>query len=186
MGAAEIIPTRREAKVRDLSSEWPVALYETLKAAGVSHMSYVPDAGHSTLIRLFSEDRDVVANVLTSEEEGVAIAAGSWLGGKRSVLLMQSSGVGNCINMLSLMQGSKFPFLTFVTMRGEYGEGNPWQYAMGQAVEPVLKAMGVICLRVERPEDVVPTAGAAITMVWQSEQRVAVLLAQKLLGAKKF
>jgi sulfopyruvate decarboxylase TPP-binding subunit len=99
---------------------------------------------------------------------------------------MQSSGVGNCINMLSLIKGSRFPFLAIVSMRGEFGEGNPWQYAMGQAVEPVLKAMGVICLRVERPEEVVPTVSAAITMAYQAEQPVAVLLAQKLIGVKKF
>jgi sulfopyruvate decarboxylase TPP-binding subunit len=71
-------------------------------------------------------------------------------------------------------------------MRGDFGEGNPWQYPMGQAVEPVLAAMGVICLRIERPEEVLPTAGAALTMAFQSGQSVAVLLTQKLLGAKKF
>jgi len=167
-------------------SRWQDQLYDFLRQNNVTQFSYVPDAGHAILIDRSIDDPGAHSVALASEQEGVALAAGADLGGARSVLLMQSSGVGNCINMLSLMQGSKFPFLTFVTMRGEYGEGNPWQYAMGQAVEPVLKAMGVICLRVERPEDVVPTAGAAITMVWQSEQRVAVLLAQKLLGAKKF
>jgi hypothetical protein len=46
--------------------------------------------------------------------------------------------------------------------------------------------MGVICLRAERPEDVIPTVRAAITMVFQSGQAVAVLLTQRLIGAKKF
>jgi sulfopyruvate decarboxylase TPP-binding subunit len=102
------------------------------------------------------------------------------------VLLMQSSGVGNCINMLSLIKGGRFPFLTLVSMRGEFGEGNPWQFPMGQAVTPVLEAMGVIVLRAEKPEEVVPTVSAALTMVFQSGQAVAVLLTQKLIGAKKF
>jgi sulfopyruvate decarboxylase TPP-binding subunit len=102
------------------------------------------------------------------------------------VLLMQSSGVGNCINLLSLVKGGRFPFLTLVSMRGDYGEGNPWQYPMGQAVEPVLAAMGVICLRIERPEEVAPTVTAALTMVFQSGAAVAVLLTQKLIGAKPF
>ncbi|RVA21624.1 phosphonopyruvate decarboxylase, partial [Mesorhizobium sp. M7A.F.Ca.US.001.01.1.1] len=105
--------------------QWPDQVYEVLKAAGISHMSYVPDAGHTTLIRLFSEDPEVVTNVLTTEEEGIAIAAGSWLGGKRSVVLMQSSGVGNCINMLSLPVQARFPLLVLVTMRGEWAEFNP-------------------------------------------------------------
>jgi sulfopyruvate decarboxylase TPP-binding subunit len=99
---------------------------------------------------------------------------------------MQSSGAGNCINMLSLIKGGRFPFLTLVSMRGDFGEGNPWQFPMGQAVEPVLAAMGVICLRIERPEEVVPTVTAALTMVFQSGNAVAVLLTQKLLGAKQF
>jgi sulfopyruvate decarboxylase TPP-binding subunit len=99
---------------------------------------------------------------------------------------MQSSGAGNCINMLSLIKGGHFPFLTLLSMRGEFGEGNPWQYPMGQAVEPVLSAMGVICLRIERAEDVVPTVSAALTMVFQGGRAVAVLLTQKLLGAKAF
>jgi sulfopyruvate decarboxylase TPP-binding subunit len=123
---------------------------------------------------------------LTTEEEGVAMLAGTDLGGARAVLLMQSSGVGNCINMLSLTAGGRFPFLTQVSMRGEYGEGNPWQFPMGQAVEPVLKAMGVIVLRAEHPSDVIPATTAAITMAFQSGQQVAVLLSQRLIGAKKF
>ena len=171
---------------QEATSRWQDQLYDFLRQNNITQFSYVPDAGHAILIDRSLEDPDVHSIGLTSEEEGVALAAGADLGGARSVLLVQSSGVGNCINMLSLMQGSRFPFLCFVTMRGEYGEGNPWQFAMGQAVEPVLKAMGVICLRADRPEDVVPTAGAAITMVFKSEQRVAVLLSQKLLGAKKF
>ena len=112
--------------------------------------------------------------------------AGADLGGARGVLLMQSSGTGNCVNMVSVIKGGRFPFLTLVSMRGDFGEGNPWQFPMGQAVEPVLSAMGVICLRIERPEEVVPTVSAALTMVFQSGNAVAVLLTQKLLGAKQF
>ena len=107
-------------------------------------------------------------------------------GGARGVLLMQSSGVGNCINAFSLIQLCRFPFLALITMRGDFGEGNPWQFPMGQATEPVLKAMGVVVLKCESPADVIPTVSAAMTMVFQSGQAVAVLLGQRLLGAKKF
>jgi hypothetical protein len=75
--------------------------------------------------------------------------------------------------LLSLVKGARFPFLILVSMRGDYGEGNPWQYPMGQAVEPVLAAMGVICLRIERPEEVAPTVTAALIMVFQSGAAVA-------------
>ena len=168
------------------TSRWQDELYDELRRNNITQFAYVPDAGHSILIDRSLADPEAHSVGLTSEEEGVAMLAGADLGGARGVLLMQSSGTGNCINMLSLIKGSRFPFLTLITMRGEFGEGSPWQFAMGQAVEPVLKAMGVICLRIEQPEDVVPSIRAAITMAFQSGQSVAVLLAQKLVGAKKF
>ena len=170
----------------ETKESWPDALYGLLRSAGVTQFAYVPDAGHKVLIDRSLADPDVHSVPLTTEEEGVAMMAGADLAGAKAVLLMQSSGVGNCINMLSLTQGCRSPFLTVVSMRGEFGEGNPWQFAMGQAVEPVLKAMGVIVLRAEQPADVIPCVTAALTMAFQSRQQVAVLLTQRLIGAKKF
>ena len=168
------------------AARWQDELYDLLRRRNITQFAYVPDAGHRILIDRSLADPDVHSVALTTEEEGVALMAGADLGGARGVLLMQSSGAGNCINMLSLIKGGHFPFLTLLSMRGDFGEGNPWQYPMGQAIEPVLSAMGVICLRIERPEEVVPTVGAALTMVFQGGNAVAVLLTQKLLGAKAF
>jgi sulfopyruvate decarboxylase alpha subunit len=165
---------------------WQHDLYDLLRRYGIVQFAYVPDAGHSILIDRALADLDVHAIALTTEEEGVALLAGADLGGARGVLLMQSSGVGNCINMLSLIKGGRFPFLTLVSMRGDFGEGNPWQFPMGQATPAVLEAMGVICLRISRPEEVVPTMIAALTMVFTGGQAVAVLLSQQLIGAKPF
>ena len=123
---------------------------------------------------------------LTTEEEGVALLAGAWLGGGKGVLLMQSSGVGNCINMLSLPINCRMPLLMLVTMRGEWGEFNPWQIPMGQSAPTVLEASGVIVYRADRIEDVVPTVEAALLLAFQSRRSVAVLLSQKLIGAKNF
>jgi sulfopyruvate decarboxylase alpha subunit len=149
-------------------------------------MSYVPDAGHSQLIRMFSADRDVTTNVLTTEEEGIAIAAGAWLGGQRSVLLMQSSGVGNCINMLSLSAIGRFPLLMLVTMRGEWAEFNPWQVPMSRATQPSLEAIGLKVMRAETAEDLVETVEAAAALAYDSDQQIAVLIGQRLIGKKKW
>ena len=165
---------------------WAHALYDALRAAGVTQFAYVPDAGHSVLIDRSLADPEVHSIALTTEEEGVALAAGAHLGGARAVLLMQSSGVGNCINMLSLIRSGRFPFLTLVSMRGDFGEGNPWQIPMGQSTRKVLEACDVICLSIDRAEDVLPTVQAALTMAFQSEAAVAVLLSQQLIGAKRF
>ncbi len=165
---------------------WAHAMYDALRAQGVTQIAYVPDAGHRVMIDRSLADPEVHSIPLTTEEEGVALLAGADLGGARGVLLMQSSGVGNCINMLSLTNGARFPLLTIVSMRGDFGEGNPWQFPMGRATQTVLEAMGVIVLRAEAPEDVLPTIQAASTMAFQSGEAVAVLLSQRLLGAKKF
>ncbi len=165
---------------------WQHDLYDLLRRHDITQIAYVPDAGHAVLIDRSLADPGVQSIALTTEEEGVALIAGADLGGARAVLLMQSSGVGNCINMLSLIKGGRFPFLALVSMRGDFGEGNPWQFAMGQATQPTLEAMGVICLRVEHAGDVIPTVSAAITMAFKSGQAVAVLLTQRLIGAKPF
>lgn len=166
------------------TADWPHALYDTLKAAQVRHMSFVPDAGHATLIDLLAADAEVNTNVLTTEEEGVAIAAGAWLGGMRSVILMQSSGVGNAINMLSLPVQARMPLLMLVTMRGEWGEFNPWQVPMGRATEAALTAIGVTVRRAETGPDLIATVAQAASMAFESDQQVAVLIGQKLLGKK--
>lgn len=170
----------------DPAADWPEALYAALKAAGVRHVSYVPDAGHARLIDRMIADPEVVTNVLTTEEEGVAIAAGAWLGGLRSVLLMQSSGAGNCINMLSLPVQARMPLLTLVTMRGEWAEFNPWQVPMGRATQPALEAIGLTVLRAETGRDVVETVAQAAVMAFEGDQQIAVLLGQRLLGRKQW
>jgi sulfopyruvate decarboxylase alpha subunit len=182
--AAKKTPARRSSPAKKLS--WQEAVYNKLRDADVTQFSYVPDAGHAYLIDRSLADPEVQSIALTAEEEGIALAAGAHLGGAKSVVLMQSSGVGNCINMLSLTDYCKFPLLIIVSMRGDYGEGNPWQFAMGRAVTPVLESMGVQVLEANDEEDVLKTVDAALTMVNQSGMQVAVLLTQRLLGAKSF
>lgn len=163
---------------------WPDQLFDVLKAAEIRQVGYVPDAGHARLIERCHAESQMRAIVLTTEEEGVALAAGAWLGGQRSVLLLQSSGVGNCINMLSLMQSCRFPLVMLVTMRGEWAEFNPWQVPMGSIVEPSLKLAGLHVYRAERAEDVTDSAQAAIDLAFNGDHAVALLLAQKLIGRK--
>jgi sulfopyruvate decarboxylase alpha subunit len=146
----------------------------------------VPDAGHKRLIERCQADAGMRTVPLSTEEEGVALAAGAWLGGERSVLLMQSSGVGNCINMLGTIRECRFPLLVLVTMRGEQGEFNPWQVPMGQATRPVLEAMGVVVHAAATAAEVAPVADAAARLAWGSYAAVAVLIAQRVIGIKSF
>jgi len=166
--------------------DWPGAIYRTLKEHGVAQISYVPDAGHSRLIELSHADPAIKTTVLTTEEEGVALSAGAWLGGERAALLMQSSGVGNCINMLSLLSSCRFPLLTLVTMRGEWAEFNPWQIPMGKATAQAFEIMGVTVFRLERAEDAAEVVSAATSLAFESDQPIAILISQRMLGHKKW
>jgi sulfopyruvate decarboxylase alpha subunit len=165
---------------------WQAQVYAVLKAAHITQVGYVPDAGHAHLIAAAHADPAMRTVVLTTEEEGIALAAGAWLGGERAVLLMQSSGVGNCINMLSLPVSCRMPFFTLVTMRGEWAEFNPWQVPMGSATPAVLNAAGVHVRRAEHAEDVAQIVAASAAFAFDSAVPVAVLFAQRLIGAKVF
>ena len=166
--------------------DWQKAVFKVLKEGGVRQIAYVPDAGHSHVIRSAIADPDIEDVVLTTEEEGVAVVSGAWLGGQRAVLLMQSSGVGNCVNMFSLLQAADFPFFTLVTMRGEYAEFNPWQGPMGKATQAALELMGIHVLRASKPEEVEEIVSAGFDAAFEAGERVAVLLGQELIGRKKW
>jgi sulfopyruvate decarboxylase alpha subunit len=169
-----------------MSLSWPDEIFSELQAARIRQVAYVPDAGHGQLIRRCHAEAGMHAVSLTTEEEGVAMLAGAWLGGDRGVLLLQSSGVGNCINMLALNQECRIPLLALVTMRGEWGEFNPWQAPMGRATEPSLTAIGVRVYRADRAEVVAETVRAAAMLAFQSYRAVAVLIGQRVIGAKRF
>jgi sulfopyruvate decarboxylase alpha subunit len=165
---------------------WPEQIHRELSSAGVSVVGYVPDAGHKRLIELCQADKKMRAVVLTTEEEGIGLAAGAWLGGQKCVLLMQSSGVGNVVNVLGMVRECRFPLVTLVTMRGEQGEFNPWQVPMGQAVRPVLEAMGSVVHAPANADEIVPTVNAALRLAYNSYASVAVLIPQRVIGIKSF
>jgi sulfopyruvate decarboxylase alpha subunit len=165
---------------------WPDDIHRELSGAGIRLIGYVPDAGHKRLIELCQADKKMRAVVLSTEEEGIGLAAGAWLGGQKTVLLMQSSGVGNVINTLGMVQECRFPLVTLVTMRGEQGEFNPWQVPMGQAVRPVLEAMGTVVHYADKAEEVGAVVNAALRLAYNSYASVAVLISQRLIGIKSF
>ncbi|HEX9570467.1 MAG TPA: thiamine pyrophosphate-binding protein [Rhodospirillales bacterium] len=167
-------------------THWTDDVFEVLVEAGVRQAAYVPDAGHTRLIQRCHAAKRITAVPLTTEEEGIALLAGAWLGGQRGVLLMQSSGVGNCINMLSLASACEFPLLMLVTMRGQWREFNPWQLPMGRNAKRILTAAGVACDTVAEPARVAAVVANAAAGAFGNADRRAVLLHQKLMARKTF
>jgi sulfopyruvate decarboxylase alpha subunit len=169
-----------------MQPDWPAQIHRELRAAGVRLVGYVPDAGHKRLIELCQADKSMRAVVLSTEEEGIGLAAGAWLGGEKCALLMQSSGVGNVINVLGMVQECRFPLVTLVTMRGHQGEFNPWQVPMGQATRTVLEAMGTVVHEAQTADDIAPSVNAALRLAYGSYASAAVLIAQRVIGIKSF
>jgi sulfopyruvate decarboxylase alpha subunit len=161
---------------------WSDDVHRIFRDTGVRQIAYVPDGGLARLIELCQADRDMRSIVLTTEEEGVAQMAGAWLGGQRGVFLTQSGGVGNCINMLSIIQECRIPFLAMVSMRGEWGETIPWQVPMGQGTIAALEAGGVVVQHVEAAERVPETVAAAARLAFDANRAVAVVVSQRITG----
>ena len=166
--------------------DWHTDIFSVLVGQNISIVTHVPDAGHGPLLKMCDEAPGIKLVTLTSEQDGVGLLCGAWAGGTKGVLLMQSSGVGNTVNALSLPASCRIPVLTIVSMRGEWGEFVPWQIPMGQGTPGVLEAMGVRIFRINEAHEVGATVEAAANLAFNTRQSAAVLLSQKLIGAKQF
>ncbi|MFZ1102016.1 MAG: thiamine pyrophosphate-binding protein [Hyphomicrobiaceae bacterium] len=166
--------------------DWSTDVFRAMRERNIATVCTVPDGGLTLLLRLVEADSAMRLVTLSTEPEGIGVATGCWLGGGRAMIAMQSSGVGNCINALGLPAALRAPCLMLVTMRGQWGEFNPWQVPMGQATRPALEAVGVKCFPVERPEEVGETFAAAADLAFHSRVSAAVLVSQRIVGAKGF
>lgn len=167
--------------------DWSADVLAAMKAREIETVATIPDGGLTRLLKICREDGSGIRVVtLTTEEEGIGITTGLWLGGRRGMIAMQSSGVGNTINALGLPSIMNAPCLMLVTMRGQWGEFNPWQVQMGQGTRPVLEAVGVKCFPVDRAEEVGETFSAAADLAFNGGFSCAVLISQRIIGAKGF
>ena len=172
--------------MRAPGEDWSADVYRLIKEHDITTVATVPDAGLTPLLDMCKADDAVRVITLSTEEEGIGIGYGSWLGGNKALLCMQSSGTGNCINALALPAYHQAPCLMLVTMRGQEGEGNPAQIPMGRAVAPVFQAMGVTCLEAKTAAEVSDYFGKAAELAFGEEKAVAVLIAQQVIGVKAF
>ena len=168
------------------TADWRDEVFEVFRRNAIAQVAYVPDAGHARLIARCHAEPTMAAYPLSTEEEGIAAACGAWLGGQRSVLLMQSSGVGNCINMLSLVENCRIPLVVLITMRGEWGEFNPWQVPMSRATQGSLALMGVSVRRIDEAARMPDAVQTAIDDAFLADQPVAILIGQRMLGRKQW
>lgn len=170
----------------DTAVDWSADVFREIKARDIKTVCTVPDGGLIRLLNMVEADAGMRLVTLSTEEEGIGVATGQWLGGTRAMIAMQSSGVGNCINALGLPTTFRAPCLMLITMRGQWGEFNPWQVPMGQAVRPVLEAVGVKCFPVDKAAEVGEVFAAAADLAFHGQFSAAALISQRIIGAKGF
>ena len=166
--------------------DWSQDVFQSLKDEGITQVGFVADGGMKNIIAKCKAESTMRAVALSSEEEGPCLMAGAWLGGAKGCMIMQSTGVGNCINTFSMSEVCQFPLLALVSARSTWGEGNRWQVPMGQRARAYFEMAGFHTHFVERPEDAGPTVAAAAQQAYNTLNGVGVFFSQRVMGAKKF
>lgn len=128
------------------------AIYNGLKEAGIDFVVSVPCVNLTKLLKLIDEDKDIIHTPVTREEEGIGICAGAYIGGRKTAILMQNSGLGNCVNALkSLYELYELPLVMIMSHRGTEGEPICGQVPMGKSTTKILEAMD---LNYFKPKDI--------------------------------
>jgi sulfopyruvate decarboxylase subunit alpha len=162
---------------------WHLHLAEALRRNHIRTFATVPDYIVSNVLEhLWADDTCRVVTV-TREEEGVGLLAGAFMAGQRGALLMQNSGLGNCVNALaSLNNAAQIPIVMVISHRGDIGEFNVAQVPMGQATEPVLEALDVRYITPHTVEALDAEVDGLIRLGFTRNLPVAIVLPNDLTG----
>lgn len=154
----------KEAKRVD-SRIWYQEMLDVMQEEDLRYLAYLPDGVLAPLITEAEKRSTFRLIPLTREEEGVGILSGIHLGGRRGVLAMQTTGMGNCLNAIgSLNLAQRIPLLMIVTERGGLGENVMTQIPFGQGLRRVLESVGIQYHEIDHPWQVRQTLkGAAET-----------------------
>lgn len=164
---------------------WADTIASALKDNEISLIAYVPDASIHQVISLLQNDAFFHVVSATREEEAIGIAVGAYAAGKRAAVFMQSSGFGNCINAIaSLCIPFRVPVPLFINLRGEIGEFNIGQVAMGRATRPVIDVLGLPHYTLESDHKLSERVTGALQLCYASHQPLALCLTPLLHGGK--
>ena len=161
---------------------WATSVCAGLHDAGIRHVIFVPDNPTSHVLRaLRNRSPEIRLTTATREEEAFGIAAGAYLGGQRSAVMLQSSGLGNSLNALtSLLVPYRIPVVMLISMRGEGDEWNPAQMPMGRALRPVLESIGISYTTLESADRAAAAIGLAAQRAFGTRLPAACLLPRRI------
>jgi sulfopyruvate decarboxylase TPP-binding subunit len=123
---------------------WSDIFLKVLKDNDIRLATYVPDNALSPLLTGIASDNYFRAVCATREDEAVGIASGAWMGGLKSVVMMQTSGFALIANALaSLMVPSQIPCVMVISERGTMGALDAGQQLVARTMRPVLDSLGI-------------------------------------------
>ena len=160
---------------------WAERVVECLRESQISLVAYVPDANIAHPIALMEKDPFFHVVSATREEEAVGIAVGAYAAGRNSSVFMQSSGFGNCINAItSLCIPCRIPIPLFINMRGDLGEFNIAQVAMGRATKPLLDILRLPHYTLTEQRELDTIVKGALDLCYASREPVAICMTSLL------
>ncbi len=153
-----------------------------LKEGGIGLVSGVPDSWLLKLHEACERDPDITYVPVGNEGVGFSICAGAWLGGKKSALIMQNTGLRPASQYIALYSmGSKIPVLLIMSYRGDMGDPESWSIPHGIVVEPLLNALRIPYVVVREVEKLQKAVIRAITGAEVAQFPTAVLIGGDLI-----
>jgi len=161
--------------------DWWVSAAAALDRQAIHQFAYVPDNRLDPLIRVLEAEPRMKVVLATREEEAIGIGAGMALGGGRPAVLMQSSGLGNTLNAIgSLLIPYRIPLLLLISLRGDRGEWNIAQAALGRGSHRIMEAIGILHFDLGSAGDVERVLSSAADRCFGESATVAVFLRSSL------
>ena len=166
-------------------ASWSKHMADVLRRNGIRLFTTVPDYIVTQVLEHLRGDSQCRVVTVCREEEGLGLLSGAFMAGRRGALIMQNSGLGNCVNTLgSLNVASQIPVVLVMSHRGDLGEFNPAQVPVGQAAERILDALDIRHITPRSVPDLEAQADGLIKLGYTRSLPVAFILPAELTGGK--
>jgi len=154
------------------------AFADALQASGVDFFTGVPCSYLKSFVSFAASSEQMSYSVAASEGEAIGLAAGAYLAGSLPMVLLQNSGLGNCVNPLtSLSHTYGLPLLLMVSHRARDGKDAPQHLLMGEKTYALIEAMGIAHLTLSDDEQQsCETLAQAATMAREGQCPVALVV----------
>ena len=130
-------------------------IIEATAECGITTIASLPDGWITDLITAYAHDNRFRHVSVNREESAIGLCSGCYLGGIPSMALMGASGLLTCIYALTKINYTyQIPLLIGITLRGRPGDGAKFHQSNGLYLEPVINAIDMPFIPIERSEDI--------------------------------